>query len=85
MKNICTLLSLYLLCMSSGLSAQSKAEAYQEILDKAQQKGIPALAVFVRDANGNAWQGKAGFTTIESCFRNSVFTFLVEAFGVAFW
>lgn len=66
MKKICTLLSLYLLCLSIGLSAQSKAEAYQEILDKAQQKGIPALAVFVRDANGNAWQGKAGFTTIES-------------------
>lgn len=53
------------LFVTATARAQSKANQYQEILDRAHSDGIPAIAALIQSAEGQEWKGTAGVRNIE--------------------
>ena len=53
------------LLVSIAVYSQSNALRYQEILDHAVAKGLPAITVLVKTPNGVEWRGKSGVKRVE--------------------
>ena len=64
-KDLTLLFSTVILSLSMGYS-QSNTAKYQEILDNAHKKGLPAIVALVKDADGIEWRGKSGVSNIEN-------------------
>jgi D-alanyl-D-alanine carboxypeptidase len=66
MNKISTLLYLSVMLVANVVYPQSNNDKYQEVLDNAHKEGLPAIVALIKDAEGNEWRGKSGFTSIEN-------------------
>jgi len=56
----------------NAIYAQQKEDIYQEILDEANKKGLPAIVAFVQSSDERNWKGKVGLTNLEQSTQTDI-------------
>lgn len=65
MNNFSVCVLLLAILSINNIHCQTNSNKYQEILDRATQNGLPAIAALIQASGESEWKGSSGFSSVE--------------------